>query len=85
MVQYVAAKEAVSRVQLRTIAARQDYRYINPLYADDHYRVIYQKLLFDGIAKFTSSSLTRLILRTVPHWIHLLLVLETIWSFLGHV
>ncbi len=47
--------------------------------------VIYQKLHIDGIVKFNSSSLNWLILRTVSHWIHLFLVLETIWSFLGHV
>ncbi len=47
--------------------------------------VIYQKWLFNGIAKFNSCSLTRWTFRNVPHWIHLFWVLETVWCFLGHV
>ncbi len=48
----------------------------NPLYTDDHYSGHLPKI--NGIAKFNSCSLTRLILKNVPH---LFLALETTWCF----
>ncbi len=44
---------------------------------------IWQIWLFDVVPKFNSCSYTRLILRNIPHWIYLFLILEAIWCFLA--
>ncbi len=60
------------------------YKVITPgikyLYADDHYSTW-------SFTKDTLKELQNLTLvhSNVPHWIHLFLVLETIWCFFSHV
>ncbi len=56
---------------------------LNPLYADDHYSGHLPKN--DFLMGLQNLTLVHSPDWNVPHWIHLFLVLETIWCFLGHV
>ncbi len=57
---------------------------LKTLYTNGHYSGHLANLPFWHVTKFNSSSNTRLILN-IPHCNYLLLILETIWCFFGHV